>query len=355
MTSKAFMFPLTSSIYDEDKYWKCRKLSISYFFFPLACQCNGQAKECNHKSGKCHCTTKGIIGEKCERCDIVNHYYGDPVKNSCYYDLAIDYQFTFNLSKTEDKHLRGINFKNTPTKTDVDVDFSITCSVSAKMNMTVKYTDHEGTKEKQIVTDQNCTQFKSRFSKDEFIFGEDANTTFYIHVFDFEPPLWIIISFSQHPKLDLLQFFITFSTCFLALLLIAAVLWKIKQKFDRYRRRQRLYVEMEQMASRPFGSVLVELDKLPDHNSGSGSSLPNSSTVNSSLNEHNTTGNSSNAMPLTGGAPVNLHHSKTSNRSSSNDRNAPSGGGERISTLPSGVAVNREENVTNVRRRRKVR
>ena len=201
--------------------------------------------------------------------------------------------------------------------------------------------------------DQNCTQFKSRFSKDEFIFGEDANTTFYIHVYDFEPPLWIIISFSQHPKLDLLQFFITFSTCFLALLLIAAVLWKIKQKFDRYRRRQRLYVEMEQMASRPFGSVLVELDKLPDHNSGSGSNLPNSSTVNSALSEHNTT--ATNALPLTGlaNAPVNMHHSKTSSRSSSNDRNNPvPGGGERISTLPSGV--NREENVTNVRRRRKV-
>ena len=201
--------------------------------------------------------------------------------------------------------------------------------------------------------DQNCTQFKSRFSKDEFIFGEDANTTFYIHVYDFEPPLWIIISFSQHPKLDLLQFFITFSTCFLALLLIAAVLWKIKQKFDRYRRRQRLYVEMEQMASRPFGSVLVELDKLPDHNSGSGSNLPNSSTVNSALSEHNTS--ATNALPLTGlaNAPVNMHHSKTSSRSSSNDRNNPvPGGGERISTLPSGV--NREENVTNVRRRRKV-
>ena len=138
---KLSCLPLTSSIYD--KYWKeCRKLSFFSYF--LACQCNGQARECNHKSGKCHCTTKGIIGDKCERCDIVNHYYGDPVKNSCYYDLAIDYQFTFNLSKNEDKHLRGINFKNTPTKTDVDVDFSITCSVSAKMNMTVKYTDHEG-------------------------------------------------------------------------------------------------------------------------------------------------------------------------------------------------------------------
>ena len=67
-------------------------------------------------------------------------------------------------------------------------------------------------KEKQIVMEQNCTQFKDRFSKDEFVFGEDDNTTFYIHVYDFEPPLWIIISFSQHPKLDLLQFFITFST-----------------------------------------------------------------------------------------------------------------------------------------------
>ena len=67
-------------------------------------------------------------------------------------------------------------------------------------------------KEKHIVMEQNCTQFKDRFSKDEFVFGEDDNTTFYIHVYDFEPPLWIIISFSQHPKLDLLQFFITFST-----------------------------------------------------------------------------------------------------------------------------------------------
>ena len=49
-------------------------------------------------------------------------------------DLTIDYQFTFNLSKAEDRHLRGINFRNIPTKRDVDVDFSITCSVPAKVN-----------------------------------------------------------------------------------------------------------------------------------------------------------------------------------------------------------------------------
>ena len=52
--------------------------------------------------------------------------------------------------------------------------------------------------------------------------------------------------------------------CFIALLIVAAVLWKIKQRYDRYRRRQRLFVEMEQMASRPFGSVLVEMERLPE-------------------------------------------------------------------------------------------
>lgn len=71
--------------------------------------------------------------------------------------------------------------------------------------------------------------------------------------------------------------------CFLLLLLVAAVLWKLKQKYDTYRRRQvcdiyidndvsinviyngvlvsqRLFVEMVQMARRPFSSINVEID-----------------------------------------------------------------------------------------------
>jgi len=125
-----------------------------FFLFFEECQCNNQATDCNHQTGRCHCTTKGIIGDKCQSCDKVNHYYGDPITDSCFCklilqlahirlflkiffitdELAIDYQFTFNLSKSDDKHLTGINFKNTPTKIDVDVDFSITCSVPAKVN-----------------------------------------------------------------------------------------------------------------------------------------------------------------------------------------------------------------------------
>lgn len=106
-----------------------------------ACECNGQAKTCNDRNGRCNCTTKGIIGDKCQKCDKGNHYSGDPIKGggSCFYDLAIDYQFTFNLSKPDDRHLTAINFKNLPTKFDVDVEFSVTCSVNAKLNVTVKY------------------------------------------------------------------------------------------------------------------------------------------------------------------------------------------------------------------------
>lgn len=53
-------------------------------------------------------------------------------------ELAIDFQFTFNLSKKEDRHFRQINFKNSPPKAEIDADFNILCSVPAKMNITKK-------------------------------------------------------------------------------------------------------------------------------------------------------------------------------------------------------------------------
>ena len=140
----------------------CEKCSSMYFGDAVnggtcePCKCNGNAAQCDHRSGRCHCTTKGIIGDHCEKCDKVNHYDGDPVKDSCFCknilflfnifirfnlllfyfftdELAIDYQFTFNLSKVDDRHFTAINFKNTPSKMDVDVDFQITCSVPSKV------------------------------------------------------------------------------------------------------------------------------------------------------------------------------------------------------------------------------
>lgn len=72
-----------------------------------------------------------------------------------------------------------------------------------------------GGPEKVIFSNLNCSQFRYRFSKTEHHFGIEDNvtlTTFYVYVYDFQPPVWIQIAFSQYPKLNLQQFFITFST-----------------------------------------------------------------------------------------------------------------------------------------------
>jgi attractin len=196
----------------------CDKCKPGYWGNPVnggqcqKCECNGQAQFCDGETGKCYCSTKGLAGDHCEKCDATNHYHGDPSKGSCYYDLTVDYQFTFNLSKKDDRHFTQINFRNSPIKADIDADFSITCSVSAKMNITIRT---GGGPEKPLFSGVNCSTFRYRFSKNEHHFGIEDNitlTTFYVYVYDFQPPLWIQIAFSQYPKLNLQQFFITFST-----------------------------------------------------------------------------------------------------------------------------------------------
>lgn len=230
----------------------------------MPCDCNEQAIVCSADTGRCHCSTKGRVGERCDKCDAANHYHGDSLHaDACYYELQTDYQFTFNLSKREDRHLRAIYFRNAPKKPDIDADFSISCSGPARMNLSVRTA--APAVERTLFHAVNCSNFRYRFAKSEHNFGAEDNitlTTFFVYVYDFQPPLWIQISFSQYPKLNLQQFFITFSSCFLLLLLVAAMLWKIKQRYDLHRRRQRLFVEMEQMASRPFSQVLVEIEPL---------------------------------------------------------------------------------------------
>ena len=178
------------------------------------CECNSHGTLCNHKTGVCYCTTKGVTGDHCERCDTQNNYFGDPITEGCFYDLATNYQFTFNLSKPEDKHYTAISFKNVPTNPEVDVNFSIACSVPAKINLTYRpeFQDGSMVPENIVTNETNCSSdLKFRFPKDDYMFGGKENTTFYVHLYDFQTPLWIIISFAQPPKsyMDLLQDFIS--------------------------------------------------------------------------------------------------------------------------------------------------
>ncbi|XP_050511256.1 attractin-like protein 1 [Diabrotica virgifera virgifera] len=177
------------------------------------CQCGLDARDCNKNTGECNCLTKGTIGNTCDECDTLNHYHPDKDKNkACYYELTTDYRFTFNISKSSDKYFTRINYVNSPTKPDLDVDVRITCSKPAKVNLTVKT---EGLEEKTILESLHCGKITTKISKHLYNFDDPRNistTKFYAHVYDFQTPTVIEISFSQPPKLNLEQFAITLLT-----------------------------------------------------------------------------------------------------------------------------------------------
>ncbi|XP_067909066.1 attractin-like protein 1 isoform X1 [Heterodontus francisci] len=228
------------------------------------CKCNGHANACHVQTGKCFCTTKGIKGDQCQLCESDNRYLGNPLKGTCYYSLLIDYQFTFSLTQDDDRHYTAINFMATPEQTNKDLDLSINASNNFSLNVTWSIGSTAGTisgEEVPIISKTTIKEYRDGFSYEKFNFRNNPNITFYVYVSNFSWPIKIQISFSQHSSfMDLVQFFVTFFSCFLSLLLVAAVVWKIKQTCWASRRREQLMRERQQMASRPFASVDVALE-----------------------------------------------------------------------------------------------
>ncbi|XP_035387515.1 attractin isoform X1 [Electrophorus electricus] len=228
------------------------------------CKCNGHASVCNSNNGKCFCTTKGIKGDRCHLCEVENRYQGNPLKGTCYYTLLIDYQFTFSLSQEDDRYYTAINFVATPDEQNRDLDMIINASKNFNLNITWATSFTAGTQsgeEVPIVSCSSIKEFKDSFSNEKFDFRSNVNITFFVYVSNFTWPIKIQIAFSQHSNfMDLVQFFVTFFSCFLSLLLVAAVVWKIKQSCWASRRREQLLREMQQMASRPFATINVALE-----------------------------------------------------------------------------------------------
>ncbi|XP_015671302.1 attractin-like protein 1 [Protobothrops mucrosquamatus] len=229
-----------------------------------ACTCSGHANICHMQTGKCFCTTKGIKGDQCQLCDSENRYLGNPLRGTCYYSLLIDYQFTFSLLQEDDRHHTAINFIANPEQSNKNLDISINASNNFNLNITWSIGSTAGTisgEEIPVVSKTNIKEYRDSFSCEKFNFRSNPNITFYVYVSNFSWPIKIQIAFSQHNTImDLVQFFVTFFSCFLSLLLVAAVVWKIKQTCWASRRREQLLRERQQMASRPFASVDVALE-----------------------------------------------------------------------------------------------
>uniref|UniRef100_A0A8C5E820 Attractin-like protein 1 n=1 Tax=Gouania willdenowi TaxID=441366 RepID=A0A8C5E820_GOUWI len=253
----------------------CQSCMSGYYGDPTnggkcnACKCNSHANVCHINTGKCFCTTKGVKGDQCQLCDSENRYLGNPLRGTCYYNLLIDYQFTFSLLQEDDRHYSAINFMATPEQANKNLDMSINASNNFNLNITWSLSSTAGTisgEEMPITTRTNIKEHRDSFSCEKFNFRLYHNITFYVYVSNFSWPIKIQIAFSQHNSImDLVQFFVTFFSCFLSLLLVAAVVWKIKQTCWASRRREQLMRERQQMASRPFASVAVELEACDDH------------------------------------------------------------------------------------------
>uniref|UniRef100_A0A8C4UCT0 Attractin like 1 n=1 Tax=Falco tinnunculus TaxID=100819 RepID=A0A8C4UCT0_FALTI len=226
-----------------------------------ACTCSGHANICHMQTGKCFCTTKGIKGDQCQLCDSENRYLGNPLRGTCYYSLLIDYQFTFSLLQEDDRHHTAINFIANPEQSNKNLDISINASNNFNLNITWSIAGTISGEEIPVVSKANIKEYRDSFSCEKFNFRSNPNITFYVYVSNFSWPIKIQIAFSQHNTImDLVQFFVTFFSCFLSLLLVAAVVWKIKQTCWASRRREQLMRERQQMASRPFASVDVALE-----------------------------------------------------------------------------------------------
>uniref|UniRef100_A0A8D3E264 Attractin-like 1a n=1 Tax=Scophthalmus maximus TaxID=52904 RepID=A0A8D3E264_SCOMX len=248
----------------------CQSCMAGYYGDPVnggkcnACKCNSHASVCHVNTGKCFCTTKGIKGDQCQLCDSENRYLGNPLRGTCYYNLLIDYQFTFSLLQEDDRYYTAINFMATPEQANKNLDMSINASNNFDLNITWSLSSTAGTisgEEMPIIARTNIKEHRDSLSCEKFNFRLHHNITFYVYVSNFSWPIKIQIAFSQHNSImDLVQFFVTFFSCFLSLLLVAAVVWKIKQTCWASRRREQLMRERQQMASRPFASVAVVLE-----------------------------------------------------------------------------------------------
>uniref|UniRef100_A0A7E4VRK2 Attractin n=1 Tax=Panagrellus redivivus TaxID=6233 RepID=A0A7E4VRK2_PANRE len=237
------------------------------------CMCNDQALSCDRESGDCFCTTKGVVGPHCDVCDA--KYDGDPSQNKpCAYKLSIDFIFTFKIDNNDDKdkYVNKIHFFAIPFKPDTDVQFSISCEMDLlkndypamfDVNMTANYIPGGRGLTKRVMAGTICTRAGVRRSYNphdpEFSFGTDANTTFHVRVYNFTTPIKIQISFAQSPPINWILFFVIFASCFVVLIVVSAIVWVIKQRVERYHHMQTRHVEIEQMASRPFASVQLDL------------------------------------------------------------------------------------------------
>ena len=87
------------------------------------------------------------------------------------------------------------------------------------------------------------------------------NTSIRIYITDFKTPILLKIRVSKASDVDLIMFFTIFFSCFLSLLVLAFIGWRIKSAYDDFHRRQQQELALMRMAARPFNNITIRCDQ----------------------------------------------------------------------------------------------
>jgi len=233
------------------------------------CDCSKNSKSCDYKTGKCHCTTKGISGNRCDECNIGNKYWGDPENSSCYYNITGAFAYSFRLNKEDDKAVTALNCHVIEIKEEPDIEVEVTIDDSAEgFNMTNKFFMVNVTtflpNEKEVLINGTTSATKKyvlNVPHKEYKFGNKTQRSMRIYIHHFSTPIFIKVQVRQQSRMSLLTFFLVFFACFLSLLLLAVIGWKLKTMYDLYLQRRAVLNEMREMAARPFAQVHLSTEK----------------------------------------------------------------------------------------------
>merc|ERR1712136_93446 len=208
------------------------------------CECNDHAEECNSDSGKCLCDTMGMDGDNCQVCDEKNGYHGNAINDTCFYTLSERTQYTFN--QVGGKTGTYLNFDFCIIQNDDLYIRILSADQPINVDIFLNYTDMPNN---MTLTSSfyNLTDITGIIDKSEI----GPGTCLRIYISDITQPgsqLQVLIFHTLNLALLIGLFFL----CFLCLVLLLGILWKVHQILRLWHVRQEREVDIKKMASRPF-------------------------------------------------------------------------------------------------------
>ncbi|XP_033100156.1 multiple epidermal growth factor-like domains protein 8 [Anneissia japonica] len=286
----------------------------------LGCRCDN-----NTRTPECP-DSMACIEQQCSKCN--ERYVGEPTNgHQCYLEMRVEQDYCF-WSQTEcpikseslpygqsSFYAVQPKFKNLDIRMTIDVTYGkvdayvtfnhsifiidvnkTTGMHTVSIDGNVQY-ESEGYRKKRD-TNSNTYKYYEVTARGLNTFVTVETPKFIVVVFDVKNRLVITFPYMDHPletgkffvtllgkisdydnktqgimyfhqdqlHIDLFVFFSVFLACFFLVLAFCVIVWKAKSGLEQHRNQQERLIQMESMASRPFGKVMILLESGEDEN-----------------------------------------------------------------------------------------